>query len=322
MGKQIRIYLADGTSTGVRHAEITNWSGQAIACPRTRFGELKDWAEIKRAGVYFLFGVNEESGEEAVYIGESDLVLDRLTSHLSGKDFWNELVAFTSKDDNLTKGHVKYLESKLIQLALAAGRHLVTNTTSPQLPTLPRADRDAMDDYLGSMRSLLGVLGHKVLEPYTRPTHNSKSETKNDANTLEPRRNEVSELSITPQAPELFFFSTSEIKASAQKTDEGIVVLKGSEATLKIQSSLSPGYRSLKEKLVASGLLVQHGSKLVLTKDYLFSSPSQAAAVLAGYAINGRDCWRLADGRTYGQYEQTISEGLRAQMLKELDALS
>ena len=86
MGKQIRIYLADGTSTGIRHAEITNWSGQALACPRPRFSDLKDWDEIKRPGVYFLFGTNEESGEDAVYIGESEVVLDRLSTHLTGKD--------------------------------------------------------------------------------------------------------------------------------------------------------------------------------------------------------------------------------------------
>ena len=35
-GKTIRIYLADGTATGIRHAELVNWTGQAIVCPRGR----------------------------------------------------------------------------------------------------------------------------------------------------------------------------------------------------------------------------------------------------------------------------------------------
>ena len=41
VGKSIRIYLANGGVTGIRHGEIVNWTGQAIACPRTRFPELK-----------------------------------------------------------------------------------------------------------------------------------------------------------------------------------------------------------------------------------------------------------------------------------------
>ncbi|MFM9428252.1 hypothetical protein RCH10_004714 [Variovorax sp. GrIS 2.14] len=121
LGKSIRIYLADGTVSGVRHGEIVNWTGQAIACPRTRFQELREWPEAKRPGVYFVFGSDEETGQEAVYIGEAEVVLDRLYQHISGKEFWSELVAFTSKDDNLTKGHVRYLESRLVSLALKPG---------------------------------------------------------------------------------------------------------------------------------------------------------------------------------------------------------
>ena len=63
LGKSIRIYLADGSVLGIRHGEIVNWTGQAIACPRSRFQELKEWSETRRPGVYFLFGQNEESGQ-------------------------------------------------------------------------------------------------------------------------------------------------------------------------------------------------------------------------------------------------------------------
>ena len=55
-GKTIRIYLADGSPTGIRHAELVNWTGQAIVCPRVRIGELAEWEESKKPGVYILFG--------------------------------------------------------------------------------------------------------------------------------------------------------------------------------------------------------------------------------------------------------------------------
>jgi Domain of unknown function (DUF4357) len=315
MGKQIRIYLADGTSTGIRHAEITNWSGQALACPRSRFTELKELDEVRRPGVYFLFGTSEDSDDEAVYIGESEVVLDRLSSHISGKDFWSELIAFTSKDDNLTKGHVKYLESRLIQLATAANRYRVTNTALPQPSPLPRADRDAMDEYLVSVRSLLGVLGHRVLDPYAQPVR-----AVIPPNTSNSPPSPVVEVPITSDqimetpSEAIFTLRIGSITATAARTDEGLVVLASSEAAEGTQSSLSGGYRALREKLVASGTLAPANGKLMLTKDYLFKSPSQAAAVLVGYAINGRDAWRRQDGTTFGAYEQQLATLLLKQL--------
>jgi hypothetical protein len=315
MGKQIRIYLADSSSSGVRHAEISNWTGQALACPRSRFQELRDWDEVRRPGVYFLFGSAEDTGEDAVYIGESEVVLDRLYTHMAGKEFWGEVVAFTSKDDNLTKGHVKFLESRLIQMAISAGRYRVTNSASPQLPALPRGDRDAMEEFLVSVRTLLGVLGHRVLEPYVEPSRPTTLPPDTDkAEGQRPVMGPADDQGRS-NAHNIFVLHISDLKAKAMRTDEGIVVLSGSEAAVSPQSSLSVGYRTLREKLTSNGAFVRVGAKLQLARDQLFSSPSQAAAVLVGYSINGRDAWRLQDGTTYAAFEQKQSD----QLLRELE---
>ena len=306
MGKQIRIYLADGSASGIRHAEVTNWTGQAIACPRSRFPELREWQEVKRPGVYLLFGTSEETGEDAVYIGESEVVLDRLYAHIASKEFWTELIAFTNKDDNLTKAHVKYLESRLIELALKADRYHVTNTASPQLPVLPRADRDAMEEYLESTRTLLGVLGHRVLEPFRAPVRLVQEERLPESSRPPAQTNGA--LPATERA--IFTLRIRDLLAKATRTDEGLVVLAGSEATSEVQGSLSGGYKALREKLIGSGILEQAGSKFKFTKDQLFSSPSQAAAVIVGYAINGRDSWRLDDGSSYSAFEERLSKVL------------
>jgi hypothetical protein len=55
IGKSIRVFLADSTVAGIRFAEVVNWTGQAIACPRSRLGELMTWPEVAKPGVYFLF---------------------------------------------------------------------------------------------------------------------------------------------------------------------------------------------------------------------------------------------------------------------------
>lgn len=122
IGKTIRIFLATGSVTGVRHAEIVNWTGQALSCPRPQLKSLASWQEVSKPGIYFLFGDDPETGSTALYIGEAENIYDRLLHHLSNKDFWNEVVLFTSKDENLTKAHVKFLESNLVQIATQASR--------------------------------------------------------------------------------------------------------------------------------------------------------------------------------------------------------
>jgi len=311
-GKSIRIYLADGNVTGIRHGEIVNWTGQAIACPRARFQELRAWPEAKRPGVYFLLGVDEETGQEAVYIGEAEIVLDRLHQHIAGKDFWSELIAFTSKDDNLTKAHVRYLESRLVSLAIGAARYTVKNGNAPQLPALPRSDRNAMEEYLEAARSLLGVLGHKVLEPLVASNlvPSLPPFPVSDAPAV-PAPVELPTQQITPPQQTNFELRTAGLVAQATRTDEGLVVLQGSDVALATQSSLSNGYRAIREKLLQTGALIPEGTRLKLVRDHLFTSPSQAASVVVGYAINGRDAWRLPEGgMTYGANEERLAQAI------------
>jgi hypothetical protein len=77
-----------------------------------------------------------------------------------------------------------------------------------------------------------------------------------------------------------------------------------------VPASVARNFRALRDKLISAGLLVPSGNKLKLMKNQLFNSPSQAAAVLVGYSINGREAWRLENGVTYEAYAQGISQGL------------
>src|SRR5690554_7182301 len=119
-GRGIRLFLVDGTPNGLLTAEIMNWTGHALTGPRTKLTELVQRPECGRTGVYFLVGPDPDNAmRPLVYIGESDDVAKRLKQHnrpepQGGKDFWERVCLITSKDQNLTKAHVKYLESQLI----------------------------------------------------------------------------------------------------------------------------------------------------------------------------------------------------------------
>lgn len=293
IGRTIRIYLDDGSISGIKHAEIVNWTGQAISVPRTQIKHLSDWNESKRPGVYFLFGVDENTGGDAVYIGESENVFDRLQQHLASKDFWNEAVFFTSKDENLTKSHVKYLESRIVELAKTADRYYLLNGNKPQQSILPRGDRDAMEEFIANIKVLLGAIGHKTLEQLsTHENQNIESTCFNPPATVE-KFNEL-------------FLKVKGIDARAIITNEGIVVLAGSTLSETAKDSLSVGYKKYRQQLLDTGVICQTGSSLLFSKDQLFKSPSQSAAIIAGYAINGRHYWQDINGMSLKEMEEKI----------------
>ncbi|MES2634835.1 MAG: GIY-YIG nuclease family protein [Pseudomonadota bacterium] len=302
LGKSIQIYLSDGTVNGIRHGQITNWTGQAISCSRARFADLKDWPEIKRPGVYLLFGLDEESGADAAYIGEAEHVLDRLTAHLSGKEFWSEVIVFTSKDDYLTKAHVKFLEARLVQQAGQAGRYQLKNTVNPALPSLSKADRDAMEDYAQNIRTLIGVLGHRILEPKVAAKASVALHSVPSANVAQHVAAPVKAGELQTQ----FSLKVSGLAASALRTDEGIVVLAGSSFAGSAQPSLSSGYLAMRETLISQNVVVPANgqSNFQFAKDHVFPSPSQAAAVIVGYPVNGREVWKTPDGQTWRSVEE------------------
>jgi hypothetical protein len=300
MGKSIRIYLPNETVSGIRHAEIANWTGQAIACPRTLFSELREWPEVQRPGVYILLGFDDETGEDIAYVGEAEVLVDRLQNHLSGKDFWSEAVIFSSKDENLTKAHVRYLECRMISMAKEAKRYRIENSVTPALPSLPRADRDAMEEFLSFSKTLLSVLGYRLLDPLIV----RRATAEHALNDLISNIPQPAAKVLEPSP--VFHLRVSGIHARAVWTDEGMIVFDGSEATLTSAQSLTGAMKGLRETLIASEVLVPAGDKMRFSRDFMFKSPSQAAGVITGYSINGREHWKLQNGTSFNRFTQPM----------------
>ncbi len=53
----IKLFLPRGDAKSLRTAEISNWTGKAVAAPRTELDELLGRDELEKAGVYILLGV-------------------------------------------------------------------------------------------------------------------------------------------------------------------------------------------------------------------------------------------------------------------------
>jgi hypothetical protein len=97
-GKQIKLFLIDGTPGGLTTAEITNWTGHVLSARRSDLADLLAREEAQHTGAYLLLGDDEEAvGGTRCYIGEADIVADWLRHHQRKKEFWDRVVVVTSK---------------------------------------------------------------------------------------------------------------------------------------------------------------------------------------------------------------------------------
>ena len=300
-GKSIRLFLTDGSPSGILTAEIINWTGHVLSAPRSKLKELIQREECARTGIYFLVCDNPEPPfYPKVYIGETDNVAERLKQHnrdekSGGKDFWEKVCLITSKDQNLTKAHALYLESRLIEIAKQNGQcDLINgNAADPGNKTLPEADIANMEYFLDQIQVILPVLGHQFLKEI------KVNQIQNNKPTEQSRSDKV------------FFVIESaklEIYARAQEIDGEFVVLEGSTVRKDFSSKSGHSYTQLRSELFKKGII--DSKSYSFQKNYLFSSPSAASGVILSRASNGRKEWKLEGSNlTYAQWqEQQLDE--------------
>ncbi|WP_019678344.1 GIY-YIG nuclease family protein [Ruminococcus flavefaciens] len=273
--KVIELFLVDGDPNKRWICELSNWTGKAFKIPRNMIQESRNRPELFSPGIYFLFGYDDENNRQLIYIGEAEKIIERLEQHLAKKDNWIETIAIVSKDSNLNKAHIKYLEFMFYSLAKESGRYSIDNKKAPTKSTISEADEAKLEEFIYNTKILVNALGHKVFEPITNPQNNNTEEQT------------------------IFSLSTDNGKAYMIITSDGFVLQKGSSIHINSASSLSIGIKKKIEQCRINKEIIDN----ILQKDKLFSSASSAAAFAVGYSVNGREAWRSNSGITLNEYE-------------------
>jgi hypothetical protein len=229
-----------------------------------------------------LFGKAESAtAKPKAYIGEAENVYSRLVQHVSEKEFWTEAVVFISKDENLNKAHIKYLESRLHEHAHGAARYELQNGNTPTRSSISESDQAEMEEFIEYIKILINTLGFKVFEPL------------------------IKEFSSTAQNNEhLYIKAARGANGKGRRTTDGFVVFSGSEIALDTVPSFPKGFNALRDELLQSEIIIKDNDKLRFSSDYLFSSPSAAAAVIMGRSANGLIEWKDASGKELKSIEE------------------
>lgn len=250
-------------------AELSNWNGMALKIPRTEVAscERKD---LKGIGVYFLV-CTEDDGSDAVYIGEAEDVQKRLNKHINdykaGKEkyYWNTAIVFLGRD--LNKALTLYLENRFVEIARECKQYSIltqrTNTNTP----IKEAQIASMEEFIDNTKVLLSALGYKILIP----------------------------VPVAPESTVYLYCNGGGATAKGFVSKGGFTVLCGSAVSDHLVPSFEkwakPCYK-LREQLVREGVITEGR----FTKDYEFTSPSTASAVILGRNSNGNVDWKTEDG--------------------------
>ncbi|SMG51647.1 protein of unknown function [Sphingobacterium psychroaquaticum] len=213
-----------------------------------------------------------ENNEDAAYIGEAEVVADRLLQQIANKDFWNEAIFFGSKDKYLNKASIKYLENRLHELAIKAGRYSI-NQNTPTRSELSEAEQAELEEFLAHVKVLTATLGHKLFEALEETIEDNAVQNQ-------------------------IFYCRNGAGADSKgsPSTEGFIIYKDSLLMANEQPSLTNSISSERQKMLSEGILKIEGDYYRLTKDYIFTSSSRAATATLARSASGPLEWKTAEG--------------------------
>lgn len=276
--KTVQIYIFDGNPNGRIMCELSNWNGRIYKVNRNELSLFAGREDATNTGFYFLFGKNEEN-QDTVYIGEAENVLARLKQHLKDTDYWNDCIIIISKDNLLNKAHVKYLENRFYLLAKSAGRSVIINGSKPTCSSVSEYDQCMLEEFFNNTKLLVNILGYKIFDSIEE--------------TAMKQKNHDVIFSIT---------ATRGAKATGKIVADGFVVLKNSRIASSVTPSMAACLVKFRNSLIENNII---NKEFTFTKDYLFTSPSLAAAVVMGRNANGRAEWKTDKKQSLKKIEES-----------------
>lgn len=288
--KNFNLYLMDGDVTGRIKCTLANWTGLAYKVPRSYLDKCKDRQDLKQSGVYFLFGKND-NGEDEVYIGQAGIrkngegVLFRVAEHLKDEAYFSDVVMLTTQNNSFGPTEISYLENRFTNMAISTDRFNVRNENDPNPGNVTEEKESELEDFVEYSKMVLGVLGYKVFVPLVKSTVEEII-----------KENEELILYLSRKSKK----SNKTIEAKCMRTNEGFVVLKDSMFEEIDSRAIPKTIKDIREKCREANEIIDGR----LTKNYLFNSPSYAAAFVLGMHTNGKTDWKTENGLTLKEFEE------------------
>lgn len=294
--KTIKMLLYSGSINGVINISNSAWeSGKMYAAPRYSIEDLVSRADCKKYGVYLLLS------EQLVYVGQARDLERRTRQHLADKDWWSQVILMTTKDDSFNASDIDYLESRLIDLAVAAGKSDTENKKRGNPQKVDEFRQAELEQYLEEALFILELIGIKVFKKDQNANKRSDGKKKNATSIHQDRHVHTTQLesstddsdkSITSLDEHDILHLTGNVSAQGKVCNDGFWVLKNSCLSVNISPSCPQSVIKIRETLLREGKIKEG----IFVTDVKFASPSAAATCIKGFPVNGKVAWHYFDG--------------------------
>lgn len=268
--KTIKLFLLAGDPTGAKKVQLSNWSGMAFVIPRNNLEIINTREELKKQCIYFLVGGTSLSTE--VYIGETENFQKRIPQH-QAKDFWNTCIIFLAKDENLSKAHIRFLESAFVEDCKKANRAKLHNVNSSEGSRLSEEDESEMNEFKENMKLVLSSLGYTFHE-------------------------------VARITDKIYSIKVKCLEAKGVYTAEGMIVLEGSQVAKEETPSIGEYLKNLRAEKLREQDLIDRSAYYEVRHKIIFSSLSTAAGFVMGRKANGWTEWKNNSGKTIDELER------------------
>lgn len=281
--RTITTFLLSKNPNGIKKIWDEMGQTQCIYFTRTELHKASERDELSQPALYMLIGEDKE-----IYIGETENFKKRIVDHNKNKDFWGEVLVFTSRNNALSKSEVQYLEAVSVEkIKQVSNYSLKENKQSPKKPTLVENREEIAKDYFCEIRFLANFLGYDMFKNYDiTPVENLNQTALNTQND-------------TPEKT-IWLLEAKDISAKAIYEGNKMVVLKGSIAVKNVTATYGRGKVQAKDnrEKTLQNKATEKNNFYTLTENIEFQSPSGAASFCLGRPTNGWVDWKNKDGKT------------------------
>jgi len=256
---------------------------KCLAVPRLYFSSYlwNQLQNIQNHSIYLLLGENDDN-ELMVYTWETTQLANRMGQHMKERD-WIENILLFELRQNYGVSMLHYIESNLIKTIRDIGRRKDDNKNTGFTTVLEPQDIDAAEEIIDEIKVLLEVAGYDMMKPLVW-------------------KNKIQEIGI--QGLGTAIEGIRELKISGGKATglydgKKITVLAWSIAKKEWWQATSPTTINskkrtdiLRNRLLLDWVLEEFWSdSLIFTKDYEFTTLTQAASIILWYHCSWPLVW-------------------------------
>lgn len=262
----IQTYLPDGTLEGLRIIELSDSQIKGVVIPRIKLNDATKRNELRQPALYLLIN----SGDNQLYIGESENFYDRIKTHDKLTGLWDIALAIVSNANHLEKSDVKYLESLAVEKAKGSAAMEILNKTVPTRNNVHEFKTHSLQRILDDVALIAESLGYSIFS------------TKQD------------------KAEDIWYCVAKKSDIKAQFRGDKFVILAGS----LIDKSYAPSWGKEWPKSLAEREEVfrKYGKDLgeivELTENVPFRSPNHAGSFATGRSVNAWLTFTNAQNKT------------------------